>query len=92
MWSTFEKLKDSVTQIASDVLDADEELDGEGAFNDGAVESHYLGNLQEAHLHESDGDGDGGPAEFHATEVCLALCDSRFLGSNLLECFFGLLF
>lgn len=92
MWSIFEKLKDSVMQIVLDVLDVDEEFDGEGVFNDGVVESYYFGNLQEVYFYESDGDGDGGLVEFYVIEVCLVLCDLWFLGFNLLECFFGLLF
>lgn len=66
MWSRFEKLKDNITQIASDVLidNQDEELDGEGAFED---EGHYNGSLQSLHLRDSDGE-DASP-EANPTEV-----------------------
>ena len=76
MWSRFEKLKDNITQIASDVLDSqDEELDGE-EFDDG----HYNGALQSVHLRDSDGDDE--PPEARAGEVRASSFahDLRFLG------------
>jgi hypothetical protein len=59
MWSRFEKLKDNITQIASDVLDSqDEELD----------DGRYNGSLEDVHLRDSDGEDENSP-EPHPREV-----------------------
>ncbi|XP_024391625.1 uncharacterized protein [Physcomitrium patens] len=61
MWSRFEKLKDNITQIASDVLDSQDELDGEGAPEDGSFEGYYNEDLKSAHTRDSDDEGGNFP-------------------------------
>ncbi|KAG0629532.1 hypothetical protein M758_1G110700 [Ceratodon purpureus] len=55
MWSRFEKLKDNITQIASDVLDSqDEDLDGEAGLDE----------KNNGRLRDSDGEDDDSPEGF----------------------------
>lgn len=58
-------MKDNITQIASDVLDSQDELDGEGAPEDGSFEGYYNEDLKSAHTRDSDDEG----GNFPPTEV-----------------------
>jgi len=71
MWSRFEKLKDNITQIASDVLDSqddDEELDAEGALDDDSLDEHYNAP-QSLYLRDRDSYGEDESPEFRPIEV-----------------------
>lgn len=75
MWSRFEKLKDNITQIASDVLDSQdddgEELD-EGALDDEELDGEY--NVpQSLYLRDRDSDGEDESAGSILTEVNFGL-------------------
>lgn len=75
MWSRFEKLKDNITQIASDVLDSqddDDEIDGEGVLDDDSLDEHYNAP-QSLYLRDRDSDGEEGSPVFRPKEVCFGL-------------------